>query len=283
MVLGTMQDGGSPHLGCGRSCCIGLSPEEKSLRMVACLGISDPAAGRSWLLEATPDIATQVSMLNTASGFPAGRLPDGILLTHAHIGHYSGLLFLGREAAGADSMPVYVMPRLFAMLTTNEPWKRLVVQGHVRLAPMTGEVTVPISGIITVTPYYVPHRDELSETVCFIVSGPGKKALFLPDIDKWDRWDKAIDSLVRQVDYAFLDATFSDGDELKTRDLSLIPHPFVVESMARLDALPAAERAKVVFIHFNHTNPLANPGSEFDTMVRSRGFRVARTGDRFPL
>lgn len=65
--------------------------------------------------------------------------------------------------------------------------------------------------------------------------------------------------------------------------MSQIPHPFVVESMARFAELPAAERAKIVFIHLNHTNPLLDPGSEETAEVERAGFRVAQTGDVFRL
>ena len=33
-VLGTVQDGGSPHIGCQKSCCKDLSLEEKKQRKV---------------------------------------------------------------------------------------------------------------------------------------------------------------------------------------------------------------------------------------------------------
>ena len=38
--------------------------------------------------------------------------PKGIFLTHAHIGHYSGLIHLGKEALGAKGISVYAMPKM---------------------------------------------------------------------------------------------------------------------------------------------------------------------------
>ena len=129
----------------------------------------------------------------------------------------------------------------------------------------------------------VPHRDEFSETVGYLVEGPTKKVLFIPDIDKWDKWDRSIVEYIKQVDYAFVDATFYSGDELNTRDISQIPHPFVVESMALFDGLPAAERAKIQFIHFNHTNPLLKPESDQYKRVIEKGYGIAQFGQRVKL
>jgi len=283
VVLGTVQDGGSPHIGCTRSCCTGLSPAEKERRRVVSLGLVDPAGGRRWLIEATPDIVPQLAALGQVAARADAGPPDGIFVTHAHIGHYTGLLYLGKEAAGASGVPVYAMPRMKAFLESNDPWSLLVMQGNIRIEGMAAGMPVSLPAGVRVTPVPVPHRDELSETVAFFIEGPGHSALFLPDIDKWERWDASITAWIGRVDYALLDATFFDGDELKTRDISLVPHPFVIESLALFDSLPPNERRKVIFIHFNHTNPLLDESSAATRRVLDRGYRVARIGDVLPL
>ncbi len=283
VVLGTVQDGGSPHIGCTRPCCTGLSPTEKERRRVVSLGLVDPAGGRRWLFEATPDIVAQLAALGQAAGRADAGPPDGIFLTHAHIGHYAGLMYLGKEAAGASDVPVHAMPRMKAFLETNAPWSLLVGQGNIRIGPMAAGMPVSLPAGVRVTPVPVPHRDELSETVAFLIEGPRHSALFLPDIDKWERWDASITAWIGRVDYALLDATFFDGNELKTRDISLVPHPFVIESLALFDTLPAKERRKIVFIHFNHTNPLLDEGSAATRRVLESGYRIARIGDVLPL
>lgn len=279
MVLGTIQDGGSPHIGCQRACCRALFEQPDPLRRVVSLGLTLPVTSRTYLFEATPDLPLQLHQLE---GENPGSLA-GVFLTHAHIGHYSGLQYFGREAMGADGIPVYAMPRMAHFLSTNGPWSQLVALQNILLDTIQADQPLVLDSGLQVTPLLVPHRDEFSETVGYLIDGPKRSALFLPDIDKWERWERSIDSLIQRVDYAFLDATFFDGAELNNRDLSQIPHPFVVESLERFAGLSETERAKIHFIHFNHTNPLLNPDSEATQRVLDAGFRIATIHSQFPL
>ncbi len=102
---------------------------------------------------------------------------------------------------------------------------------------------------------------------------------FIPDIDKWERWARPIEAEIRRSDVALLDGTFFDASELPGRDMKEIPHPFIVESLVRFAALPAAERSKVHFIHLNHTNPAGIAGSAQRRAVERAGCRLARQGD----
>ncbi|HMC98908.1 MAG TPA: MBL fold metallo-hydrolase, partial [Ferruginibacter sp.] len=118
-------------------------------------------------------------------------------------------------------------------------------------------------------------RDEFSETVGFKIRCNNKNILFIPDIDKWDKWDRNIAYEISKVDYALLDGTFYKNGELPGRDMNEIPHPFVEESMRRFANLPASEKAKIIFIHFNHTNPLVRRSSDEKDQVKKAGFGVA--------
>ena len=184
---------------------------------------------------------------------------------------------------GADGVPVFAMPRMRDFLSSNGPWDQLVRYGNIELEALESGVPVAMSGAVTVTAFEVPHRDEYSETVGFRIDGPNRSALFIPDIDKWDRWDVDLRAAVRSVDYALIDAAFFADGELPGRDMSQIPHPFVSESMALLDDLDDDEKSRVVFIHMNHSNPLLNPQSPEQDIVTRRGFRVAAEGMRLDL
>ena len=133
------------------------------------------------------------------------------------------------------------------------------------------------------TPFRVPHRDEYSETVGYRIDGPEKSAVFIPDIDKWEMWDTDIRKVIRSVDYALLDATFFRDGKLPGRDMSKIRHPFVSESMELFESFSNEDKARVIFIHMNHTNPLLRDGSAEQAEVEKRGFRVAREGLRLEL
>ncbi|MDX1313973.1 MAG: MBL fold metallo-hydrolase, partial [Eudoraea sp.] len=277
VVLGTVQDAGLPQLGCQKSCCAQYKGVKDPDKNVVSLGLIDPIARKSFLFEATPDINRQLEIIKQYVPYSDFSLPDGILLTHAHMGHYTGLMQLGREAYNATGIPVYAMPKMAEFLEQNGPWDQLVSLENIELKSIEHEASVSLTDNLSITPLLVPHRDEYSETVGYLISGPNKKALFIPDIDKWQLWEMDIEKLIKEVDYAFLDATFYDGDEIKNRDMSEIPHPFVVESMERFKDLPSEEKAKVHFIHFNHTNPLLDPSSAAYQKVLDSGYRIAET------
>lgn len=283
IVLGTTQDAGSPQIGCARSCCAQLSPEEAARRMVVSLGLIDRSQGRKYMIEATPDLPAQLDALNKLDENKGGKLLDGLFLTHAHIGHYSGLMYLGKEALDAQQMPVHVMPRMASFLSSNGPWEQLVERGNIRLEELEEGQWKELSELLSIRSFRVPHRDEYSETVGFEISGPHKKVLFIPDIDKWEKWSKDIAQEIKAVDLAFVDATFFSGAELPNRDMSEIPHPSVRESMDRLSVLSKEDRRKVHFIHFNHTNPLLKAGSPELEIVQEMGFQVAQNGSVHPI
>lgn len=282
VILGTVQDAGSPHIACKKACCASLFEWPDPSRKVVSLGIVDPVANKTFLIEATPDIGSQLKMLRHFSA-SENELPDGIFLTHAHIGHYTGLMYLGKEASNASEVPVFVMPRMKAFIENNGPWSQLVSQKNITLYTLNPPKEATIDSRISITPFLVPHRDEYSETVGFFIEGPSKKAIFIPDIDKWDKWNNSLIEVLNEVDYAFIDATFYDAAEINNRDISEIPHPFIIETMTKLSALPLSDKRKVYFIHFNHTNPVLNPESKAYRTVTSNGFNMAKIYDVIKL
>ena len=278
VVLGSVQDAGSPHIACKKTCCEKLFLRPNKDRKVVCLGLIDPENDKKYLFEATPDIAEQMKELkNYASN--KKEIPDGIFLTHAHIGHYTGLMYLGKEAMNADGVPVYAMLGMRMFLTQNGPWSQLVNDGNISLKEISEENKVTLTANLSVIPFTVPHRDEYSETVGYTIIGPHKKALFIPDIDKWEKWKTGIIGKIAKVDYAFIDGTFYDGQEINNRDIAEIPHPFIIESMDLFKNLPNNEKSKIHFIHFNHTNPALNSKSKQAKLIVDSGFKIAKIYD----
>lgn len=283
IVLGNLQDGGSPHIGCNKECCRELFIDPDINRKVVSLGLVDPENKKKYLIEATPDMPEQMKILKGYGPSNTGEVPDGIFLTHAHIGHYTGLMYLGKEALDADKVAVFAMPRMKKILEGNGPWSQLVSTQNILIREMSDGRPEDLTSNLKVIPFKVPHRDEYSETVGYTIIDPKKKALFIPDIDKWGKWGKNIKTEIANVDYAFFDATFFDADEMKNRDISDIPHPFVIESMSLFANLSPKEKSKIYFIHLNHTNPLLNPESQQTKLVLKHGFNVARIYDVFDL
>jgi pyrroloquinoline quinone biosynthesis protein B len=280
-VLGTAQDGGYPHIGCPRECCAAFYEGKVPSQKVVSLGLIDQIAQQKFLFEATPNISTQLDDLER-NHLKTSQLIDGIFLTHAHMGHYSGLLYLGREALGKKDIPVYAMPRMKRFLQENGPWSQLLDLQNITLLDLQQDSTLTVTSQLKVTPFLVPHRDEFSETVGYKIEGPKKSALFIPDINKWELWKKDIVQEVKKVDYAFLDATFFKDGEIN-RPMSEIPHPFIEETVALFENESEAIKQKVIFIHFNHTNPTLQPNAKERKLLEAKGFRFATEGDQYPL
>ena len=275
VVLGIAQDAGYPQSGCEKACCRRAWENPGLARKVVSLALADPAAQQWWLLEATPDFREQLHDFQEITQHKYPFLPAGIFLTHGHIGHYTGLQQLGREVMNALSVPVYALPRMDTFLRTNGPWSQLVQLQNIEIRPMAPDQAEKLSPALSIQPFLVPHRDEYTETAGFEISADNYKVLFIPDIDKWERFDRDIQAMVQQSDMALLDATFYADGELPGRPMSEIPHPFIAESMALLDTLPETERQKVTFIHFNHTNPVLDRESDAYAEVIRKGYRVA--------
>ncbi len=288
LVLGTAQDGGLPQIGCKEALCERARSDPAFSRRVTSLLLVDPQSGRRWLIDATPDLREQVEL---ARGHPASRVEvgprpalfDGVFLTHAHMGHYAGLVHLGREAYGAQGLSVFASERMADFLRGNGPWSLLCESGGIAITTLAPGKRVDLGPGLSIEPLAVPHRDELSDTLAFVVRGPRRALLYLPDIDKWERWERPLEDVLESVDVALLDGTFFDGGELPGRDLSAIPHPFVAETMRRLESAPEELRARVLFTHLNHTNPLVDPASEAAAALRRAGMGVASEGQAIEL
>ncbi|NOZ27352.1 MAG: pyrroloquinoline quinone biosynthesis protein PqqB [Chloroflexi bacterium] len=275
ILLGVAQDGGVPHTGCECAHCRRAWEDPSFRQWAACLGLVDRAHRQSWLIDATPNFPEQLHALREF-------VPDcplaGILLTHAHIGHYAGLIHLGREVMGTEEMPVYATPRMAEFLRDNAPWSQLIALRNIDLRILTPGEEARIGPNLHVTPHQVPHRDELSDTVAFVVRGPSRRLFYCPDIDSWDRWDHDLRDFLTEMDIALLDATFFSADELPGVDMSVVPHPPVVDTADRV----AGVDCDVWLIHLNHTNPLLAPGPE-RSWVSERGLHVGAAGEHWPL
>jgi pyrroloquinoline quinone biosynthesis protein B len=283
LILGIAQDAGYPQAGCQKACCERAWVDPAARRHTVCVAIVDPVSRQRWLLDCSPDFREQLRACDRAVPISQTSKLDGVFLTHAHIGHYTGLIHLGREVMGANEVVVHAMPRMRHFLENNGPWDQLVSLDNIRIHDLKDGQPVKLNERISVTPFLVPHRDEYSETVGFRIAGQRRSAIYLPDIDKWDRWTTPIEKILAENDVAWLDGTFYNDTELPGRDMSQIPHPFIVESLSRFRDLPKADRSKVRFLHLNHTNPLLNPTSAESRIVEESGHHVAVEGERFVL
>lgn len=280
-ILGVAQDGGYPHIGCQKICCENFYIGKNKRKSVVSLGLVDKKNQQKWLFEASPDMHTQLAELEQ-NHIKSSTIIDGVFLTHAHIGHYTGLMYFGREAYGKKDIPVFVMPKIKTFLTNNGPWNQLVALKNIQLKNLQQDSTIILNENLKVTPFLVPHRDEFSETVGYKIEGKKKSALFIPDINKWKKWKKSIIEEVKKVNYAFLDATFLNQFEVK-RAMSEVPHPFIEETTKLFKNETLNTKNKIYFIHFNHTNPALQENSRERKAIEKLGFHFSNEGMKFDL
>ncbi len=289
VVLGSAQDGGLPQIGCREPLCEAARAEPARARFPSSILLVDPRAGKRWLFDASPRLPEQLDLarpwIERANPLPSGRPPlfDAIFLTHAHFGHMTGIAWLGREVYAAERQLVLGSPRMVEFLEAAPPYALYAEAGHLVLEPLELAASRALADDLTVEPIVVPHRGEFTDTLAFRIRGPRRALLYLPDIDKWERWDRRIEDVLASVDVALLDGTFFADGEVAGRSMAEIPHPFVVETLARLAELPASERAKVHFVHLNHSNPASDPASAAARTIRRASMAVAREGDLFEL
>lgn len=275
LLLGSAQDGGVPQAGCRCANCESARRDSARQRLVASLALIDHGAGASWLIDASPDFPRQLDLLAAhAPGCPLA----GIIITHAHIGHYTGLIHLGREVMGAAGMPLYVTEAMAGFLTANGPWSQLVALGNVALHKLVPGEPRELTPRLAITPVAAPHRAEFSDTMAILAQGQHRRLFYCPDIDRWEQWDRALPDVLHPGDIALLDGTFYSDDELPGRNMAEIPHPPVKETVALL----AGSGLGAGFIHLNHSNPLLREGPEL-TWLTSQGHWAGREGMTWSL
>jgi len=285
-VIGTAQDGGIPHIGCFCSNCQRAWKKPHLSRFISSLALFDLTENKTILVDATPDIRAQTMMIRERMNpkKTTNRYwPDGILLTHAHIGHYTGLMFYGYEALSTDKLPVYCSKRMDDFLTQNGPWSQLLDQKNILAKTISPGQRFSVTSQISILALQVPHRDEYSDTLGFQIKGPNRSLLYIPDIRNWKIWDRSVVEEVQKVDIVLLDGTFFSPKELPSRDLSSIGHPFILDSMKILSDIAQSGKTQIFFTHLNHSNLALDPDGDARKIIEKNAFALAEDGIEFPL
>ena len=277
-LLGIAQDGGRPQAGCTRPCCQGLTPSDAVFPVA--LGITDGDANH--MIEATRCLGQQLTIWGQTS-------IDNVFLTHAHFGHVDGLGLFGKETMNAKNVGLYISSEMEHLVDRTPQWSLMVDQGVFAPSVFHDGDLIQLSSSLTIQPLMVPHRDELSDMHAFILRGPNRSLLFLPDHDTWkETLTRHNASTIRswltslKVDIALVDGTFWSSDELAGRNQDKVPHPPVSQTLEMLGSRKEDDPA-LYFIHLNHTNPLYDPNSGASEELTRSGWSVAAQGQRFTL
>ncbi len=282
IVLGIMQDDGLPHIGCQCRRCMAANKRIDKADFVACLGIVDARqpASKVWIIDATPDIKYQLNLLADYLGRQPVRpdrfrQPDGIFLTHAHMGHTAGLFQLGPEGMNVSQLTVYGTSAMVRMLQREQIWRPMVE--NLNLETIHPGETVTLAPELTITGYSVSHRDEVGAgTLAYVCGGPSRSILYLPDIDNWSSFAE-VKQVLTGVDSCLVDGTFFSSDELGDR--RDVPHPTAIETIEYWSGWSG----QIWLTHINHTNPLLDQDGEARQIVNQAGIGVAYTRQIFPL
>ncbi|WP_435153216.1 MBL fold metallo-hydrolase [Haladaptatus sp. DFWS20] len=250
-VLGTAQDEGIPRCDCEcNQCTSGVVRHGPAISLEA-----DDA---TILVDAPPDIKRAIGLSTV----------DSIVLTHAHVGHYGGLFYLGREGYDTDRKPIYCSETMADWFRDgNKAYYHLVARKNVELRPFVPDDSFEVGGV-TCHPISVPHRNEDADTVGLRFEDGGSSFVYIPDIDYWT--PKA-ERMVVESDVALVDGTFFSMSEVDGRE---VPHPPIPETMKRFEGCDT----ELYFTHLNHTNPVANSTSSAHRSVVKAGFNIAIDG-----
>ncbi|MCP4727912.1 MAG: MBL fold metallo-hydrolase [bacterium] len=285
IILGVAQDGGVPQLGCDCERCTAARNDHAKRRYAASIGIVTPS-GYTYLIDVTPDIRGQLALLNNGVSRTVKdpKIPvDGIFLTHAHMGHYTGLMHFGYESISSKDIPVHCTGMMKKYLEDNAPWDQLISKKNIKIGQFAKGDIIRLQDGCTIEPVWVPHRQEYTDTVGFIIRGSSKSLLYIPDIDSWEQWGSETERIISESDIAIVDGSFYSGEELKIRDMSTVPHPPISISIERFRGNVDLKGTKIYFTHFNHTNPVLNEDDSIRKKITDSGFYYAERGLTFEL
>ena len=264
-VLGNVQDGGVPHLGCSCDVCESARGDCSERRYVGALMVkeNDREDSGQYLIDATPDIKYQID----------GKFLDGVFISHGHLGHINGLPFFGTECLDTEHLPIYCTAEMRQYIMNNDPFRLMVDRNQIELNEVNNNDSVEIRGG-EIEFRNVLHRYVNTDTTSFMIKGEDRKLYYLSDIDEWT--EEAANS-VKEADIALVDGTFWSKEEIDR--FEEVPHPPIKQTMDKMEDWDT----EIIFTHLNHTNPALREDTEERKELEERGFKVAEKGMEIEL
>ncbi|MFW9922652.1 MAG: MBL fold metallo-hydrolase [Candidatus Thorarchaeota archaeon] len=266
-ILGSGQDAGVPQIGCLCSNCLLAHKDPNYRKLASSIAVIDDNHDVIFIIDASPDIKYQYYSIykkkKNNDKISEKNFPP-IFLTHTHYGHLAGLWLLGKECLDANSVKVYCSPKVKKFLETSHPFIHLISRKNILPTELAINETLQISNC-TIESFEVPHRNEYADTVGYQITN-NKRIVYLPDLDSWN---KELIERISRADIALIDGTFYSNNEIPS--YSHVPHPPIIETMQLFSNL----KTKIIFTHFNHTNPILNDESIEKSQLINNGFKIA--------
>ncbi|ANY08762.1 pyrroloquinoline quinone biosynthesis protein PqqB [Pseudonocardia sp. HH130630-07] len=289
-ILGSAAGGGFPQWNCGCPGCRAVRDGSRPAtpRTQSSIAIS-PDGRRWWLVNASPDVRTQLA--DTPALHPVsdrGTPLQGVLLTDAEIDHTLGLVLL-REGGGVTLHATASTERTLragtGLLDTLERFC------PVRWTPVDPGVPHDLGGL-RYRAFDVPtgKHDRFGTGTGsgrvvgyrFTDTGSGRSAVYLPGVQELT--GAVLDEL-DGADLLLVDGTTWHDDELVRLGLAAktahdMGHLHVGGPGGSLDVLTRPERrlGRVVYVHVNNTNPMLLEDSAERAEVTAAGLTVGTDG-----
>ena len=296
-VLGTASIGGVPEWDCTCPNCAAArkNPTQRRTRSAITVTLD---GYKHILFDAGHDLKTQLESNNlTPNPETAGETHresrlDSVFLTHGHADHTAGV---AEFCTGKSfEIPVYAPPDLVDFLFGTEENPNYfgelgrLAKNYVK--PIKLEECQPIERLgVTIKGFEIPHTQVLedgrrypSTTYAYEIEHKEKRVIYAPDLGKLDKW---ILKRLEGVDVFLMDATFWWDNELErisgipitSYQLGHVPQEEAVE------ILKDADIGRVIYTHFNHTNPAIDPASKQRKIVENMGQEIAHDGMKISL
>ncbi|OLL70881.1 Coenzyme PQQ synthesis protein B [Pseudonocardia sp. Ae168_Ps1] len=288
-ILGSAAGGGFPQWNCGCPGCRAVRDGTRPAtpRTQSSIAVS-PDGERWWLVNASPDVRTQLA--DTPALHPTGDRASplqGVLLTDAEIDHTLGLVLL-REGSGVHVHATAASERtLRAGTGLLDTLEKFCPVHWTPVVPGTGH---DLGGLVY-RAFDVPTAkhdrfgtggDSAGRVVGyrFTDTASGRSAVYLPGVQQLT---PAVLGELAGADVLLIDGTTWHDDEmirlgLASKTAHDMGHLHVGGPGGSLDVLSRLGLPRVVYVHVNNTNPILLDDSDERAEVEKAGFTVGTDG-----
>jgi pyrroloquinoline quinone biosynthesis protein B len=292
-VLGTASIGGVPEWDCTCPNCAAARNNPKLGRTRSSITVSLDKHYHI-LIDAGHDLKNQlesqkiIPLPETVGKTYRENRIDSVFLTHGHADHTVGV---AEFCTGKSfEIPLYGPPDLIKFLfgTQEKPnyFGELgrLAKNYVTPIPLINEHSIRRLDGIEILGFEIPHTQVLedgrkypSTTYAYEIKYQSKRIIYAPDLGKLEPW---LLERLDGVDVFLMDATFWWNNELErvsgipitSYQLGHVPQESAVE------ILQDKGIGRVIYTHFNHTNPVLELNGRERKIVEKAGQEIAYDG-----